>query len=507
MHSWIIGKTVLRTWKNRWWAATKQSPLLGFLPFLAIIILIAIAFYLYDSSKQNFQSLVGHLGQKEAGIFLQNYAAVSYALVSFGFILLWQWAIQSHLQNRMLETLPVRSRTWTLGHLIPAFLLVGVLLLTLMLPMLLVLIEPYAWTGSALFLSIIAYILMLASAVFFGLCWQQGIHLAAKQLMKKTHADLERGFHSVLLIISLLGLVGLASAISNQTWSTSWANGLPHRLFSRFVETIPHDPAVAFGMVAGLFVYVLFFFGILMALFRLEKNFQPGSGNGWLPLQSLSFRRSPFFSVSLFELKQVSRDFETHLYAAVFLSLMLAAGPIAHSFGEMAERLFQIIYPQLMYFGLPFFLSIYPLRSRSKLAGNENMLALLPVSAKIWTSGKMAIYTAVLPFFTLALYDLLMAVNVLPLLDGELSLSFLFYTLLIYAIAFAIGVAFPADPKILVSMLMLNLLFLIVSIPAFFIIQYLIQTQSMLWFVLESLLIALILAFLCISVEERRFHG
>ena len=139
MQSWIIGKMILTTWKNRWWQMTKRSPLVGIIPLLLLPGVIASAWYVYHSTYDTF---FGEEPDEVVATFLlQRMSLVTFLLVAMIMGIFWQWGIRSGLKNRFLETLPVHPSAWIGGQLLPISFLMLLLILSVFLPVLLVLLN------------------------------------------------------------------------------------------------------------------------------------------------------------------------------------------------------------------------------------------------------------------------------------------------------------------------------------------------------------------------------
>ncbi|MCS1350026.1 hypothetical protein [Mechercharimyces sp. CAU 1602] len=504
MHSWVIGKTILRTWKNRWWAATKESPLIGFLPLALLLSLIGIFFYVYDASQKGLLGLLGVVNTAALLPVMENFSTLSFMLVVGSLVLLWQLAVRSGIQNRLMETLPVHKRAWTIGQLLPVMVLIISLFLALLFPTLLVLMEPLSltvWQRIALVCSYFFYIFL---AITVGLVWQQVIHIVTRRLLKKAGLAYHQMFHGFFFLSSMMVTIGILSVIYRYQKLEPYVVWQPDRRFMAGVTSLLEGDTIGFLLQNGLLLlYVVAALWVVMFLFRREQEWEPDATSGWLPLRKMAFSKKPWRSIAIFELKRLARDSETHLYTLVFLLFLMITGFIVHLFDEQFVQIYQMMFSQGILFALPFFLSIYPLTSRSKNTGVESVFYTLPIKMSSFTGGKMMIYVCIFPVLSLLLLLLLFGVNRIALPPQELWVQAFFYAMLIYAFAFSVGVIFPQRQSF-TNTLILNLLFLLLSIPVFFLVKYLIDRFPLYVFVPLSLVSIGLLYMINIKVEERR---
>ncbi|MBD1371438.1 hypothetical protein IC620_03595 [Hazenella sp. IB182357] len=501
MHSWVIGRMILRTWMNRWWAVTKQSPVFGILPVLIFLSLMGIFLYMYDLSQDGLMEMLGVMELEAIFPLLENFALFSFIVVMVGLILLWQWVTNSGVLNRFMETLPVFKRSWAVGHLIPVMVLLISIFICLLFPTLLTLLKPFSFSVSKWIFIMGSFIMLLLLAVLLGLIWQQMIHLVTRWILKNRSANTHRIFHSFLFLFSIMIVVGgITQLYQKQILPYTY---LPSYVFKEIVYSLYIDRGNAFIQMSGL-LFSLFVSGLMLYwLFQREREWEPDDTNRWIPLKGLPFGQQQWLSIASLELKRIARDYETHLYTMIFLLFFITIGQLIPLAEDIMEPIYRNLYGKAIFYGLPFILSVYPLTSRNKNKEMRSVYYTLPLHLSKFTWGKIFVYGMIFPIIS----TLLMLCMLLFFQQSFPSLSMLIesyvYSTVMYTVAYSVGVLFPGN-QTFVSTLVMNLLYVTISLPVVFLMQYLVQTLSMPWLILEVVFMLILLVLLTTQLEKRR---
>lgn len=500
MQSWIIGKMILTTWKNRWWQMTKRSPLVGIIPLLLLPGVIASAWYVYHSTYDTF---FGEEPDEVVATFLlQRMSLVTFLLVAMIMGIFWQWGIRSGLKNRFLETLPVHPSAWIGGQLLPISFLMLLLILSVFLPVLLVLLNVLSLPLYQKFGAILLYAVVLSCAMLVGMVWQQVIHLLASWVAKGRTASVQRLFHGAFFLSSLFAGLSLGIWFLQRGWDI-WSAPLPGIFFSKAViswtkksETWLPEAGLLFGWLIGLLMLV----GLLFYL-NSKQRIDDASERVWL--SSLSFPRLQLFCIAALEWRRGFRDAETHLYTAVSLFFLALVGGILR-LGDW--DLYLPLYGMILFFGLPFLLSIYPLISRGRDVGVKDGFRLLPLPTHIYISGKMLPHLTFLPLMAWLLLITFQFLSGLPFPGLSESLSFFMHAELFLATAFVVGTALPIDESKFTGKWMVNLVFVSICLPLFYgtgVLQARWSAEVYAAAVLAYVLVAFLVAFLLERGRER----
>ena len=493
---------ILTTWKNRWWQMTKRSPLVGIVPLLLVPGVIASAWYVYHSTHETFFG-ANEPDEAMATLLLQRLSLVTFLLIAMAMGLFWQWGIRSGLKNRFLETLPVHRSAWIGGQLLPVAFLMLLLILAVFLPVLLVLLNGLSLPLHQQFGATLLYAVVLSCAILVGMVWQQAIHLLASWAAKGRTASVQRLFHGALFLSSVFVGLSWGGWILQRGWDI-WSAPLPGTLFSKTVlswatesGTWLADVGLLLGWLSGLLVWV----GLLFH-FDSKQRADDASERVWL--SSLSFPRLQLFSVAALEWRRGFRDAETHFHTTVSLFFLALVGGIIR-LGDW--NLYLPLYEMILFFGLPFLLSIYPLMARGRDVSARDGFRLLPLPTHIYIGGKMLPYLTALPLMAWLLLIALQILVGLPLPSLTKSLSFLMHALLFLATAFVVGTALPSDESKFTGKWMVNLVFVSVCLPLFYgtgVLQARWSTGVYAAAVLAYVLIAYLVAFL---LERGREHA
>lgn len=501
MQSWIIGKMILTTWRNRWWQATKRSPLVGLIPLVVVLGLAVSGWYVYDSTYQTFFGADGP-DSLLAGLFLKRFGQVTFFLVAVAMVLFWQWGIRGNVQNRLLETLPVRRAAWIGGQLLPIALLMLGLVLTVFLPVLLVLLDSLPLSISQRIVAVLLYAGTLACAMALGMMWQQSIHLLAQFAARGRSTSVQRLFHGGFFLLSVMVAMAWGGWFIQQGWDI-WSAPLPGALFAESVLRLAEgsaawwvDTGMLTGWLAGLIVGV-------WLLFRLESDRRSDEGSAHVWWSSFSFPRVQWLAITVLEWRRWFRDAETHLYTSVSIFFLAFVG----GWLRMADwQLYLPLYEMILFYGIPFLLCIYPMLARGRDVAWIESFRLLPLPTYSYIGGEMFAYLFLLPFLAWGMLVTLQALAGLAFPGPIETVTFLLYAVLLLSTAFVVGTALPSDESKFTGKWMVNLVFVSVSVPLFYgvsMLQARWPTPVFVVAILGYVLIAFLIAFALERGRER----
>ncbi len=502
MQSWIIGKMILTTWKNRWWQMTKRSPMVGIIPLLLVLGIIASAWYVYDSTHETFFS-GNESDEIIATLLLQRMSLVTFLLIAMVMGLFWQWGIRSGLNNRFLETLPVHRSAWIGGQLLPISFLMLLLILAVFLPILLVFLDALSLPFHQQLGAILLYAIVLGCALLIGVIWQQVIHLLVGWVAKGRSASVQRFFHGAFFLSSVFACVSWGVWNLKRGWDI-WFTPLPGALFSKTVLNWAKESEAWLTYVGLLLVWLVGLLVLVVLLFYLDSKQQTDNTSKQVLLSSLSFPRLQLFNVASLECRRVFRDAETHFNIIVSLFFLALIGGILRL---VNWELYLPLYRTILFFGLPFLLSIYPLISRGRDISVRNGFRLLPLPTHTYVAGKMLPYLTVLPLIAWLLLIALQALVATPFPSLTKSFSFFIQAVLFWVTGFVVGTALPSDESKFTGKWIVNLVFVGVCLPLFYgtsVLQTHWPTELYIATVLVYIVVSYLIAFL---LERGREHA
>jgi hypothetical protein len=420
-------------------------------------------------------------------MMLKNFSMVSFGLIFLATVLFLHWILYGGISSRMLETLPVSRSVQAMGLMLPGLLLELLIIVLLFWPILLVLTGPLG-NGIRL-MSLPLHLLLMTAAGVWALVFQYVLRRGVRMLSMRSGLASERAWHSAMLTAGLMLIGALAFFFPSD--AAVW---FPPSLFARTL--LQGDPLAA----TGLAVWALIGGWILRHLvLREDPPDEPYTH--WRPLARLPFSRRPVMAFASLELKQWSRDMETHLYTGLFLLLLLLGGQAIRLAEDPFRAMLGIVFSSVVFYGLPYFLSVYPLRSHHR---THDAGIWMPVEPHVKITGKMLVYLTLGPLLTAVTADLLIRLAGLTSFGADGWLRLLAYTALIHATAFFAGTAFPVRQKSATGLLMLHLVFLVMSVPLFLLTNSLWDPEAPAWSLAVSCALVTFFWFASATIETRR---
>lgn len=438
MHSWKIGKVILLTWKNRFVHSLKANPLFFLIPLL---ILFGTGFGMWKVynlvETQLFSGSTG-LDTAKAYEYTANYAQISYFITLFGVVTLWQWGVKGKLVNKLLEALPVRKSTWTIGQLLPVLLIMWMFAMAGLLPMLLVLASYLKFSLLLKTGMILLFFLLIVHALLAALFWQQLIHLLTKYLAGKGDEKYHLSIHQIFFFLSAAGIGVLFYASNEQNWGLK--KGLPGAFFSEAMIMFHEGSALGLFYAGLIIAAVLLLLAVLLFAFRYESEWRPDEAEGSIPLKSLPFSQIKILNLMISEGKRLARDYETLFYCMLAFSLFAAGGWLLKRYDLLV---YGPIYEAAVSYGLPFVFCLFSLTSRGK--DQELWIYLNAAGVRKWEylTGKLFIHLILLPVMTYGLYKICLLAAGLP----QSSQGYLVNAALLFLTSYLVGTILPMNKK------------------------------------------------------------
>ncbi|MTH54646.1 hypothetical protein GKZ89_14675 [Bacillus mangrovi] len=450
MDSWKIGKVIVLTWKNRFLEMIKDYPLLAIVPLLIIFGAGFGMYRLYGLVEDQLFAGGANLDLGRTYEYTSNYAQFSYFLALFGVVTLWQWGVRGKAGKRLLETLPVRKSTWTIGQLLPVLLIMWLFALLGLMPMLLVLANNLQFPVYEKIGVILLYFLLIGHSILAALLWQQLIHLLTKRWAGRGSETHHLALHQILFFLSAILAGGLFYFSAQQEWGLD--SLLPGALFGETVRKLHEGSSGAFLFAAMLVCSSMILCAAILLLFRFESEWRPDETEGSLPLRFLPFSRNRILSLIITEGKRLSRDYETQFYCALAFVVLAGLGLGLRKYNLLV---YGPVYEAVISYGLPFVFCLFSLLSRGRDQGLWPYLNASGIRKWEYAVSKAAVHLVLLPLVTFGLYRLCLFLTGISPSTGTFFLN----AQILFLTAYLIGTVLPMNRSNPGSQLMNMLLF------------------------------------------------
>ncbi|MCA0971343.1 hypothetical protein LCM20_12115 [Halobacillus litoralis] len=436
MPSWKIGKLIFTQWKHRAGTAFKEMPLLGLIPFIILGSLAVVWFNMYQFIDRQLFSEQALLDQQYMPAYVENYANVTYVVITVSFLTLWQWGIKGQSSYKLFQGLPVRHFSWAIGQALPLITIMFPLSFLAFTPMLFVLLNQLSFTGMEQMLVVISFIAIGVAALFTGLFWQKAI-----QGLTIWISGTESRFVHGILFLSSTVFITLIGYLLFSRYPEAIAPVTPGFLLSHVVLNL-QDGAWMWVPYMGALITspVLFLFGAF-TVFQLNQT-RRDEPQGKVFFRKLDGPNHRFMSMILVDFKRLNRDGETLFYTLISLSLFF--------FGGLGLRWFELtlylpIYEQICMYGLPFIIALYPLSARSKDHSLKRLIDASGTRPLSYVMSKLVIYAGFFPLLTIGLYVVLTGVAASTFTGNSYDVWML--SMVTFLTAYTIGSFLPAPEK------------------------------------------------------------